>query len=128
MLNRKRGLTLEMIRNLHRNLGIPAGSLIGVQRKASGTKIQRRLRLPAAIRASAAEREEIAEARTLVPPVVDQALAQQCVLPNPAWPESVNPEERAAIEAYLGLPDASRRVVGDWIALLAAVSADRKRR
>ena len=28
-LNRKRGLTLEMIRNLHRNLGIPAESLIG---------------------------------------------------------------------------------------------------
>ena len=28
--NRKRGLTLEMIRNLHRNLGIPAESLIGV--------------------------------------------------------------------------------------------------
>ena len=30
VLNRKRGLTLEMIRNLHRNLGIPAASLIGV--------------------------------------------------------------------------------------------------
>ena len=30
VLNRKRGLTLEMIRNLHRNLGIPAESLIGV--------------------------------------------------------------------------------------------------
>ena len=30
VLNRKRGLTLEMIRNLHRNLGIPADSLIGV--------------------------------------------------------------------------------------------------
>lgn len=30
ILNRKRGLTLEMIRNLHRNLGIPAESLIGV--------------------------------------------------------------------------------------------------
>ena len=29
VLNRKRGLTLEMIRNLHRNLGIPASSLIG---------------------------------------------------------------------------------------------------
>ena len=29
VLNRKRGLTLEMIRNLHRNLGIPAESLIG---------------------------------------------------------------------------------------------------
>lgn len=29
ILNRKRGLTLEMIRNLHRNLGIPAESLIG---------------------------------------------------------------------------------------------------
>lgn len=28
-LNRKRGLTIEMIRNLHRNLGIPAESLIG---------------------------------------------------------------------------------------------------
>jgi len=30
ILNRKRGLTLEMIRNLHRNLGIPAESLLGV--------------------------------------------------------------------------------------------------
>jgi len=30
VLNRKRVLTLEMIRNLHRNLGIPAESLIGV--------------------------------------------------------------------------------------------------
>ena len=30
VLNRKRSLTLEMIRNLHRNLGIPADSLIGV--------------------------------------------------------------------------------------------------
>ena len=30
VLSRKRGLTLEMIRNLHRNLGIPAESLIGV--------------------------------------------------------------------------------------------------
>ena len=30
VLNRKRGLTIEMIRNLHRNLGIPAESLIGV--------------------------------------------------------------------------------------------------
>ena len=30
VLNRKRGLTLEMIRNLHRNLGIPAERLIGV--------------------------------------------------------------------------------------------------
>jgi len=30
VLNRKRGLTLEMIRKLHRNLGIPAESLIGV--------------------------------------------------------------------------------------------------
>lgn len=29
VLNRKRGLTLEMIRNLHRNLDIPLGSLIG---------------------------------------------------------------------------------------------------
>ena len=29
VLNRKRGLTLETIRNLHRNLGIPAESLIG---------------------------------------------------------------------------------------------------
>jgi len=29
ILNHKRGLTLEMIRNLHRNLGIPAASLIG---------------------------------------------------------------------------------------------------
>jgi HTH-type transcriptional regulator/antitoxin HigA len=29
VLNRKRGLTVEMIRNLHRNLGIPAESLIG---------------------------------------------------------------------------------------------------
>lgn len=30
VLNRKRGLTIEMIRNLHRNLGIPVVSLIGV--------------------------------------------------------------------------------------------------
>ncbi|MFT3793081.1 MAG: transcriptional regulator [Rudaea sp.] len=30
ILNRKRDLTIEMIRNLHRNLGIPAESLIGV--------------------------------------------------------------------------------------------------
>ena len=30
VLNRKRGLTIQMIRNLHRNLGIPAESLIGV--------------------------------------------------------------------------------------------------
>jgi HTH-type transcriptional regulator/antitoxin HigA len=29
ILNRKRGLTVDMIRNLHRNLGIPAESLIG---------------------------------------------------------------------------------------------------
>lgn len=29
VLNGKRGLTIEMIRNLHRNLGIPAESLIG---------------------------------------------------------------------------------------------------
>lgn len=29
VLNRKRSLTLDMIRNLHRNLGIPAESLIG---------------------------------------------------------------------------------------------------
>lgn len=29
ILNGKRGLTIEMIRNLHRNLGIPAESLIG---------------------------------------------------------------------------------------------------
>ena len=29
VLNRKRGLTLEMIRNLHRNLALPAESLIG---------------------------------------------------------------------------------------------------
>ncbi|GLQ86808.1 helix-turn-helix domain-containing protein [Dyella flagellata] len=29
VLNRKRGLTIEMIRKLHRNLGIPAESLIG---------------------------------------------------------------------------------------------------
>ncbi|HET9031821.1 MAG TPA: transcriptional regulator, partial [Dokdonella sp.] len=30
VLNGKRGLTITMIRNLHRNLGIPAESLIGV--------------------------------------------------------------------------------------------------
>lgn len=30
VLNRKRSLTIEMIRNLHRNLGIPVESLIGV--------------------------------------------------------------------------------------------------
>jgi HTH-type transcriptional regulator/antitoxin HigA len=29
VLNRKSGLTIEMIRNVHRNLGIPAESLIG---------------------------------------------------------------------------------------------------
>lgn len=30
VLNGKRGLTLDMIRKLHRNLGIPAESLIGI--------------------------------------------------------------------------------------------------
>ncbi|MGH8085297.1 MAG: hypothetical protein ACREPV_08460 [Lysobacter sp.] len=30
VLNCKRGLTIRMIRNLHRSLGIPAESLIGV--------------------------------------------------------------------------------------------------
>lgn len=30
VLNKRRGLTIQMIRNLHRNLGIPAESLIGV--------------------------------------------------------------------------------------------------
>ena len=30
VLNRKRGLTPEMVRKLHRNLGIPAESVIGV--------------------------------------------------------------------------------------------------
>lgn len=30
VLNRKRGLTIDMIRKLHRHLGIPADSLIGV--------------------------------------------------------------------------------------------------
>lgn len=45
-----------------------------------------------------------------------------------AWPESVTKEERAAIEAYLGLADGPRKLVGDLIALLAAVSADGKRR
>jgi len=30
VLNRKRALTIDMIRNLHRHLGIPAESLIGV--------------------------------------------------------------------------------------------------
>lgn len=30
VLNRKRGLTIDMIRKLHHNLGIPAESLIGV--------------------------------------------------------------------------------------------------
>ena len=34
VLNRKRGLTLEMIRKLHRNLRIPAESLIGGERRA----------------------------------------------------------------------------------------------
>ena len=29
VLNRKRGLSIQMIRNLHRNSGIPAESLIG---------------------------------------------------------------------------------------------------
>ena len=29
VLDRKRGLTIDMIRNLRRNLGIPAESLIG---------------------------------------------------------------------------------------------------
>jgi HTH-type transcriptional regulator/antitoxin HigA len=32
VLNRKRPLTLPMIRNLHRDFGIPAESLIGVVR------------------------------------------------------------------------------------------------
>lgn len=31
VLNGKRSLTIDMIRNLHRNLGIPAESLIGVR-------------------------------------------------------------------------------------------------
>lgn len=31
VLNGKRGLTVDMIRNLHRNLGIPAESLLGAQ-------------------------------------------------------------------------------------------------
>lgn len=31
VLNRKRGLTIDMIRKLHQHLGIPAESLIGVQ-------------------------------------------------------------------------------------------------
>ena len=44
------------------------------------------------------------------------------------WPESVSLEERAAIEAYLGLPEAARRLLGELIALLAASSADKKRR
>lgn len=30
VLNRKRGLTIDMIRNLHQHLGIPAESLIGM--------------------------------------------------------------------------------------------------
>lgn len=33
VLNGTRALTIKMIRNLHRNLGIPAESLIGVSRK-----------------------------------------------------------------------------------------------
>ena len=36
VLSGKRSLTLEMIRNLHRNLDIPAQSLIGVTRKRAG--------------------------------------------------------------------------------------------
>ena len=36
VLSGKRSLTLEMIRNLHRNLDIPAQSLIGVARKRVG--------------------------------------------------------------------------------------------
>lgn len=37
ILNGKRGLTLDMIRNLHRNLGIPAESLIGASCECSGS-------------------------------------------------------------------------------------------
>lgn len=45
-----------------------------------------------------------------------------------AWPESVTQVERAAIEAYLGLADGPRKLVGELIALLATATADRKHR
>jgi transcriptional regulator with XRE-family HTH domain len=45
-----------------------------------------------------------------------------------AWPESVSKEERATIEAYLGLADGPRKLVGELVALLAATLADKKRR
>ena len=35
VLNRKRGLTMEMVRNLHKNLDIPLESLIGMRRIAT---------------------------------------------------------------------------------------------
>lgn len=38
-----------------------------------------------------------------------------------AWPDSVSPEERAAIEAYLGLPEPERHLVGQLIASLAKI-------
>ncbi|WP_146907453.1 helix-turn-helix domain-containing protein [Arenimonas daejeonensis] len=38
-----------------------------------------------------------------------------------AWPESVTPEERQAIEAFLGLPEPSRRLVGQLIDALAKI-------
>jgi transcriptional regulator with XRE-family HTH domain len=37
----------------------------------------------------------------------------------PAWPDPVSDEERQAIEAYLRLPESSRRLVGELIAALA---------
>jgi hypothetical protein len=44
VLNGKRGLSLEMIRNWHRNLGIPAESLIGVGPTRTCSPRRKRLR------------------------------------------------------------------------------------
>jgi hypothetical protein len=40
----------------------------------------------------------------------------------------VSPEERATIETYLRLEDPHRKLVTDLVALLAAASADKRRR
>ena len=49
VLNRKRGLTIDIIRNLHRNLGIPAESLIGPLRTRSNAHLSAK---PRTIRAT----------------------------------------------------------------------------
>lgn len=47
---------------------------------------------------------------------------------RPVWPDSVSPEERAVIEAYLGLSEDTRRLVGEMIGLLAAATSDKRPR